>query len=127
MSGSQIAATLGVSKSDVNDFLRAFNACKAFGFPLPQGITNYGIADAVYGTDNTASSRNLSYELPEYGSVARALSSLQSMNVTTSLQSENTVSAMSRATPRYASTNEAVQTRSLTAVAEESPSQPGKN
>ncbi len=81
MSGSQIAATLGVSKSGVNDFLRAFKACKALGFPLPQGITNYGIADAVYGTDNTVSGRNLSYELPEYESIAKAMSSRQNMTL----------------------------------------------
>jgi len=81
MSGSQIAATLGVSKSGVNDFLRAFKACKALSFPLPQGITNYGIADAVYGTDNTVSGRNLSYELPEYEFVARAMSSRQNMTL----------------------------------------------
>ena len=49
MSGRQIAESLGVSKSGVNEFLRAFEACKALSYPLPPGITNYGIAEAVYG------------------------------------------------------------------------------
>ena len=33
-----------VSKSGVNDFLRAFKKCEDLNYPLPAGITNYGIA-----------------------------------------------------------------------------------
>ena len=49
MSGMAIAKSLNVSPSGVNDFLRAFKACDKLGYPLPQGITNYGIAQSVYG------------------------------------------------------------------------------
>ena len=81
MSGGQIAETLGVSKSGVNDFLRAFKACKTLGYPLPQGITNYGIAAEVYGKNPAVVGRDLSYELPEYESVAQAMSSRQNMTL----------------------------------------------
>jgi hypothetical protein len=49
MSGAQIAESLGVSKSGVNDFLRAFKACKTLSYPLPHGITYYGIAAHLEG------------------------------------------------------------------------------
>ena len=57
MSGSQIAETLGVSKSGVNDFIRAFKACKTLDYPLPSGITNYGIAAEVYRKNPAAVGR----------------------------------------------------------------------
>ena len=44
MSGSEIARQTGFSKSGVNDFLRAFKKCEDLNYPLPAGITNYGIA-----------------------------------------------------------------------------------
>ena len=59
MSGAQIAESLGVSKSGVNDFLRAFKACKTLSYPLPQGITNYGIAAVVYVSAVPARNRDL--------------------------------------------------------------------
>ena len=43
MSGSKIDDQLKVSKSGVNDFLWIFGRCEYHGFPLPEGITNYGI------------------------------------------------------------------------------------
>ena len=43
LSGREIAKQLGVSKSGVNDFLGAFDKCTTLGFPLPDGITNYGM------------------------------------------------------------------------------------
>ncbi len=49
MSGRQIASALGVSKSGVNEFLNAFDKCTTLQYPLPEGITNYGIAELVYG------------------------------------------------------------------------------
>ena len=49
MSGREIAKQLGVSKSGVNGVLSAFKDCKTLGFPLPDGITNYAIADHIYG------------------------------------------------------------------------------
>lgn len=39
ISGSEIARQLGVSKSGVNDFLRAFDKCEKLSYPLPPGIT----------------------------------------------------------------------------------------
>ena len=50
MSGSEIARQTGFSKSGVNDFLRAFKKCEDLQYPLPTGITNYGIAMKVYGS-----------------------------------------------------------------------------
>ena len=44
MSGSKIARQTDFSKSGVNDFLRAFKKCEDLNYPLPAGITNYGIA-----------------------------------------------------------------------------------
>ena len=82
MSGGQIAESLGVSKSGVNDFLRAFKACTTLSYPLPNGLTNYGIATAVYGPpDMPVRTRDLSYELPDYESVAREMSSRQNMTL----------------------------------------------
>ncbi len=57
MSGSQIAETLGVSKSGVNGFIRAFKACKTLDYTLPSGITNYGIAAEVYRKNPAAVGR----------------------------------------------------------------------
>ena len=73
MSGMAIAKSLNASPSGVNDFLRAFKACKKLGYPLPQGITNYGIAEAVYGKNPGLVGRNLSYEMPDYETVSKAL------------------------------------------------------
>ena len=81
MSGAQIAESLGVSKSGVNDFLRAFKACKTLSYPLPQGITNYGIAAAVYVSDAPVRPRDLTYELPDYEAVSKAMSSRQNMTL----------------------------------------------
>ena len=50
MSGSEIARQTGFSKSGVNDFLRAFKKCEDLNYPLPAGITNYGIALPVKGS-----------------------------------------------------------------------------
>ena len=48
MSGSELAVQGLGNKSGINDFLRAFEACEKIGYPLPEGITNYGIAELVY-------------------------------------------------------------------------------
>ena len=81
MSGGQIAESLGISKSGVNDFLRAFKGCKTLSYPLPQGITNYGIAAEVYGKNPAVIGRDLSYEFPDYESVAKAMSSRKNMTL----------------------------------------------
>ena len=81
MSGGQIAEALKVSKSGVNDFLRAFKACPTLGYPLPEGITNYGIAEAVYGKNPALSGRDLSYEPPDYAAVEKEMSSRKNMTL----------------------------------------------
>lgn len=80
MKGGEIASALGNSKSRVNDFLRAFEQCETLSYPLPEGITNYGIAELVYGSP-AASGRDLSYELPDFSSVNHALQTRQNMTL----------------------------------------------
>ena len=81
MSGMAIAKSLNASPSGVNDFLRAFKECKSLGYPLPQGITNYGIAEAVYGKNPAIAGRDLSYEMPDYEAVAKDMSSRKNMTL----------------------------------------------
>ena len=81
MSGREIARTLSVSKTGVNSFLNAFKECKTLSYPLPEGITNYGIASAVYGSHTTVSGRDLTYELPDYEAVAKDISSRKNMTL----------------------------------------------
>ena len=67
MSGRKIAEVIGASKSGVNDFLKAFERCESLSYPLPSGITNYGIAAVVYPRKPTTHvGRDVSYELPDY-------------------------------------------------------------
>lgn len=54
ISGSELAEQGFGSKSGINDCLRAFEACGRIGYPLPEGITNYGIAELVYGSADGA-------------------------------------------------------------------------
>ena len=81
MSGREIASDIGASKSGVNDFLNAFERCDALSYPLPDGITNYGIAQLVYGTDMEANGRDLSYELPDFAGVFREMNSRKNMTL----------------------------------------------
>ena len=81
MSGSQIAVSLNVSKSGVNDFLRAFEKCESLHYPLPPGITNYGISAAVYGAIAETRGRDFSYEMPDYEAVEKDLASRQNMTL----------------------------------------------
>ena len=80
MSGRQIASALGVSKSGVNDFLSAFEKCNTLHYPLPEGITNYGIAELVYGNCKS-SGRDLSYELPDYAEIEAQMSNRRNMTL----------------------------------------------
>ena len=66
LSGSEIARQLGCSKSGVNDFLKAFQKCETLNFPLPEGITNYAIAEMVYGKSSTIGMRDESFEPVSY-------------------------------------------------------------
>lgn len=73
LSGSEIARQLNVSKSGVNDFLRAFKQCENLLFPLPEGITNYGIAELVYGHVPGNNGRDTTFELPDFKEVHRQM------------------------------------------------------
>ena len=81
MSGSEIAWQLSVSKSGVNDFLRAFEACKALDYPLPEGITNYGIASLVYGRVPEAGGRNPNIEQPDFKKVSEMMQARKNMTL----------------------------------------------
>lgn len=80
-SGREIARELGVSKTGVNDFLRSFKQCEELQYPLPEGITNYGIAILVYGRAPDSSSRDSSYELPRYEKVNEMLKKRNNMTL----------------------------------------------
>lgn len=69
MSGREIASGLGVSKSGVNDFLNAFKACETLSYPLPNGITNYGIYEQVYGLPSAPVNGSGGFTVPDYDSV----------------------------------------------------------
>lgn len=81
MSGREIASALGVSKSGVNGFLSAFDKCDTLHYPLPPGITNYGIAELVYKGGTSETTRDLSFELPDYEEVEKQLSSRKNMTL----------------------------------------------
>ena len=82
MSGRSIAEEMGVSKSGVNDFLKAFKQCEKLSFPLPEGITNYGIAILVYGrTPEGMDGRNMSFELPDYAEVEKLMDTRKNMTL----------------------------------------------
>lgn len=81
LSGSEIARQLGVSKSGVNDFLRAFEKCEKLSYPLPSGITNYGIAELVYGTVPGTAGRNENFEYPDYESDAKLMATRKNMTL----------------------------------------------
>lgn len=81
MSGAEIARQLGCSKSGVNDFLNAFKKCETLSFPLPEGITNYGIAELVYGKAPVSGNRDESFELPDYSAVHSQLTTRKNMTL----------------------------------------------
>ena len=81
MSGAKIARQLGCSKSGVNDFLNAFKKCEALNFPLPEEITNYGIAELVYGKVPISGNRDESFELPDYSIVHSQLTTRKNMTL----------------------------------------------
>ena len=81
MSGAEIARQLGCSKSGVNDFLNAFKKCETLSFPLPEGITNYGIAELVYGKAHISGNRDESFELPDYSTVHSQLTTRKNMTL----------------------------------------------
>ncbi len=81
MSGSEMARQTGFSKSGVNDFLRAFKRCEDLSYPLPAGITNYGIALKVYGSVPGSGGRNENIELPDYEDAAKLMATRKNMTL----------------------------------------------
>lgn len=81
MSGREIAAALGVSKSGVNGFLSAFEGCEKIHYPLPEGITNYGISELVYGSGTRVGERDDSYELPDFEEIDSQMSRRKNMTL----------------------------------------------
>jgi len=81
LSGREIASVLGASKSGVNEFLRAFEKCEKLSYPLPEGITNYGIAELVYGKAPGIGSRDLSYVLPDFEEIATQMNTRRNMTL----------------------------------------------
>ncbi len=81
MSGSEIARQAGFSKSGGNDFLRAFKKCEDLQYPLPTGITNYGIAMKVYGSVPESGGRNENIELPDYEEAAKLMATRKNMTL----------------------------------------------
>ena len=81
MSGSETAHQTGFGKSGVNDFLRAFKKCEDLRYPLPAGITNYGIALKVYGSVPGSGGRNENIELPDYEEAAKLMVNRKNMTL----------------------------------------------
>ncbi len=81
MSGRQIARELGVSKSGVNDVLGAFKRCGSLDFPLPEGITNYGIAAKIYGGSPGAVGRDMTYACPDFEDIHKLLHGRKNMTL----------------------------------------------
>lgn len=52
----------------MNDLLIAFEKCEILSYTLSPGITNYGIAELVYGTIPGSDGRNENIAYPDYES-----------------------------------------------------------
>lgn len=61
--------------------MRAFKKCEDLNFPLPAGITNYGIALKVYGSVPGAGGRNENIELPDYEEAAKLMATRKNMTL----------------------------------------------
>ncbi|MCR4656116.1 MAG: hypothetical protein K5770_07815, partial [Lachnospiraceae bacterium] len=81
ISGAEIARELNASKSGVNDFLRAFEACEVLKYPLPTGITNYAIYELVYGKAPGNNTRNSNIAYPDYLDVANKMNNRKNMTL----------------------------------------------
>lgn len=81
LSGSEIARQADASKTGINDFLRAFRECGSLQYPLPPGITNYGIYEIVYGTVPGNGTRNPNIELPDFQEIADLMESRKNMTL----------------------------------------------
>ena len=79
LSAREISKQANVSKSGVNDFLKALRNCRELDYPLPVGITNAGIAMKVYGKVPEEGGRDQSYEYPDYGHFLRLMKNCKNM------------------------------------------------
>jgi len=83
LSGNEIAQRLGsASKTGVNDFLRAFKKCESLAYPLPEGITNYGIYLIVYGHNPGSNCRGDGYEKPDFLFIHQQMTVRKNMTLT---------------------------------------------
>ena len=80
LSAREISKQANVSKSGVNDFLKAFRASE-LDYPLPIGITNAGIAMKVYGKAPGEGGRDASYEYPDYAHVLQLMRERKNMTL----------------------------------------------
>lgn len=83
MTGRELSEQGLGSKSGINEFLSAFKACPKIGYPLPEGITNYGIAELVYGAPNLPhnSGRNEAFAYPDYPEIHNSLDTHKNMTL----------------------------------------------
>lgn len=82
LSGREIAKQLCVSKSGVNDFLTAFKKCETLRFPLPEGITNYSIANHVYGEPQSSHTRDEEFASPNFEDIHKQMQTRKNMTLT---------------------------------------------
>ena len=80
-SSREISRQTNVSKSGVNNFLKAFKACKELDYPLPFGFTNEGIALKVYGERSVNGGRDENYEYPDYPQVLKLMKERKNMTL----------------------------------------------
>lgn len=81
LSFKELAEEFGASKSGVNDFIRAFEKCDKLSYPLPEGITNYAIAELVYGHAPGSNNRSSEYEQPNFEWVFHQMSERKNMTL----------------------------------------------
>ena len=81
ISGTEIAKQIGASKSGVNKFLKAFKESGKLSYPLPEGITNEGIAIEIYGNIPGESGRDLSFVYPDYETVFNRMNTRNNMTL----------------------------------------------
>ena len=77
----ELADEFGASKSGINDFIRAFEKCDKLSYPLPEGITNYAIAELVYGHAPGRNNRSSEYEQPDFAWIFRQMSERKNMTL----------------------------------------------
>lgn len=77
----ELADEFGASKSGINDFIRAFEKCDKLSYPLPEGITNYAIAELVYGHAPGSNNRSSEYEQPDFAWIFHQMSERKNMTL----------------------------------------------